>query len=102
MEFNKNNLINSVLNNYYETFAQTLDTSDFVPEKFNKKIYKYIFKNMQKKFKEIEIYNLLYLSDIGYKLSVFDKLKIYLSGLRPIYNNSRKKAKKKDYNPRKP
>jgi O6-methylguanine-DNA--protein-cysteine methyltransferase len=39
---------------YYETFKCTLDTCDFVPEKYNKKIYKYIFKNLKRKFREID------------------------------------------------
>lgn len=51
MEFKKNELINSVLVNYYETFALTLNSEDFVSPKYNKKIEKYIFKNMKKKFR---------------------------------------------------
>ena len=54
INFNKNDLINITLDRYYDTFAHTLDTSDFVPEKFNKKIAKYIFKNMKKAFKRID------------------------------------------------
>lgn len=54
INFNKNKLINAVLNNYYQTFSCTLDTVDFVPEKYNNKIHKYIFKNMKKAFKKID------------------------------------------------
>ena len=54
INFNKNELINTTLDKYYDTFAHTLDTSDFVPEKFNKKISKYIFKNMKKAFRRID------------------------------------------------
>lgn len=54
MNFNKNKLINAVLRNYYNTFSLTLDTNDFVPQNFNKKIHKFIYKNMKKKFKEID------------------------------------------------
>ena len=54
INFNKNKLINITLDKYYDTFAHTLDTSDFVPEKYNKKICKYIFKNMKKAFKRID------------------------------------------------
>ena len=54
INFNKNVLINQTLDKYYDTFSHTLDTSDFVPEKFNKKISKYIFKNMKKAFKRID------------------------------------------------
>ena len=48
INYNKNKLINKTLDKYYETFSHTLDTADFVPEKFNIKIGKYIFKNMRK------------------------------------------------------
>ena len=54
INFNKNKLINITLDKYYDTFAHTLDTSDFVPDKFNKKICKYIFKNMRKAFRRID------------------------------------------------
>ena len=54
MNFHKNELINSVLDNYYETFSHTLDTAEFVPEKYNDKINKYIFKNMKKAFRQID------------------------------------------------
>lgn len=86
MEFIKNELINETLIKYYQTFAITLDTRDYVPSKYNKKICKYIFKNMNKKFKEIEIYYLLILKSCGVKLGLFDKLKVYFSNLEPIYN----------------
>lgn len=64
MDFKKNELINEVLNKYFETFSLTLDTCDFVPEKFLKKIHKYIYKNMKNKFKEVERENRLYLKKI--------------------------------------
>lgn len=54
INYNKNKLINQTLDNYYETFSHTLDTADYVPDKFNKKISKYIFKNMKKSFKQID------------------------------------------------
>ena len=54
LNYNKNKLINQALTKYYETFSYTLDTVDFVPEKFNKKICKYIFKNMKKAFRKID------------------------------------------------
>lgn len=53
MEFIKNQLINSVLEKYFETFAKTLDTADYVPAKYGKKIHAFIFKNMKRKFKEV-------------------------------------------------
>ena len=54
INYNKNKLINKTLTVFYNTFALTLDTEDFVPERFNKKICKYIFKNMKKAFRKID------------------------------------------------
>ena len=54
INYNKNKLINECLCKYYETFSRTLDTADFVPEKYNDKILRYIFKNMKKAFKRID------------------------------------------------
>ena len=85
MDYFKNELIDKTLLVYYKTFAQTLDTGDFTPQEFNKKIHKYIYKNLKSKFNEIEIYNLLHLQENGYKLGVFQKLKIFFSGVKPLY-----------------
>ena len=38
INYNKNKLINECLCKYYETFSHTLDTADFVPDKYNVKI----------------------------------------------------------------
>lgn len=54
INYNKNKLINKTLTVFYNTFTLTLDTEDFVPERFNKKICKYIFKNMKKAFRKID------------------------------------------------
>ena len=54
INYNKNKLINKTLDEYYATFSHMLDTYDYVPEKYNAKIGKYIFKNMKKSFKLIE------------------------------------------------
>lgn len=53
INYNKNKLINETLTKYYNTFSHTLDTADFVPEKYNEKICRYIFKNLKKTFKRI-------------------------------------------------
>ena len=47
-------MINEGLVKYYDTFAHTLDTADYVPEKFNKKILAYIFKNMKRQFRKVD------------------------------------------------
>ena len=54
INYNKNKLINQTLDKYYDTFAHMLDTCDYVPEKYNNKIGKYIFKNMKRHFKLID------------------------------------------------
>ncbi|MDE6667671.1 MAG: hypothetical protein K2K38_04920 [Clostridia bacterium] len=54
INYNKNDLINECLTTYYKTFEKTLDTCDYVPEKFNMKILKYIFKCMRGQFKKID------------------------------------------------
>ncbi len=54
LNYNKNKLINECLTKYYETFSHTLDTADYVPDKFNNKILNYIYKNMRKTFKRID------------------------------------------------
>ena len=53
MDFKKNDLIDKVLKRYYDTFSLTLDTYEFVPEKFNHEILKIIFKEMKKSLKRI-------------------------------------------------
>lgn len=54
INYNKNKLINTCLETYYDTFSRTLDTADFVPEKYNKKILAYIFRNMKRQFRKID------------------------------------------------
>lgn len=85
MEFKKNELINETLDKHFDTWSHTLDTADFVKDKYLDKIDRMIFKNLKKKFKEVDIYNLLYLKDRGLKLGLFQKLMIAFSGLKPLY-----------------
>lgn len=54
LNYNKNKLINECLCKYYETFARTLDTADFVPNEYNERIVGYIYKNMRKAFKRVD------------------------------------------------
>lgn len=54
INYNKNKLINETLNKFYDTFSHTLNTADYVPEKFNTKICKYIFKNLKVAFNKID------------------------------------------------
>ena len=70
INFNKNKLINKTLDKYYETFSHTLDTADYVPEKFNNKIHKYIYKNMKKAFRKIDKEDYKYQKDLKQKLKL--------------------------------
>lgn len=67
INYHKNKLINECLCKYYETFAHTLDTADFVPEQYNAQIIAYIFKNMRKSFKKIDRENRRYLRKLKKK-----------------------------------
>ena len=67
INFNKNKLINQTLDKYYETFSHTLDTADYVPDKFNSKIIKYIYKNMKKSFNKIDKEDKKYQSELKKK-----------------------------------
>ena len=78
INFNKNNLINQTLDKYYETFSHTLDTADYVPDKFNNKITKYIYKNMKKSFKQIDKEDKKYQRELKKKLKLKLKKKIQI------------------------
>ena len=95
MEFEKNKLIKKTLREYYALFNETTNTGNFVPEKYNKKILKFIYKNMNKKFNEIHIYYLLNFEHKGLKLGLINKFRIWLSGLRPIFNLELQEQEKK-------
>ena len=82
MEFKKNQMINEVLENYYLTFERTLDTCDFVPDRYNKKILSYIFKNMKQKFKNVDRLYKIYTIKQKIKkqnLGFFDKIYIFFN-----------------------
>ncbi len=68
MDFYKNDLINQVLNEFYKTFSQTLDTADYVPTKYNDKIRRYIFRNMKKSMKQIERENYKHIRQVKSEL----------------------------------
>lgn len=76
INFNKNKLINETLDKYYETFSHTLDTADYVPEKFNEKISKYIFKNMRRAFRQIDREDRKYQMEFNKKIREKEKLKL--------------------------
>ncbi len=90
MIFNKNELLNVTLDKHFETWMHTLNTADYVPKKYLKFIDKVIYDNLKKKLKEVDIYNLLYLELQGFKLGFWDRVKIYCSGLRPLFEKELK------------
>lgn len=75
LNFNKNKLINKTLTKYYETFQVTLDTEDYISPKYNKKIDKYIFKNLKKALKRIDKEDNFYQRNFNKKLRLEKKCK---------------------------
>lgn len=82
INFNKNKLINETLNKFYDTFSHTLNTADYVPEKFNMKICKYIFKNMKIAFRKIDKEDRKFQRAFNKKLKEKQKLKRYNEKLK--------------------
>lgn len=60
MNYHINELIDECLLRHYQTFSVTQDTNDYVPEKYNDKILKYIFKKLQSHFRKINKEDRLY------------------------------------------
>lgn len=95
INYNKNKLINTALTKYYETFSRTLDTADFVPEKYNDKILRYIFKNMKKAFKRIDKEDRIYQRQFNKRLKTDAKQeKRRLKSEKRQEKQTRKLAKK--------
>ncbi len=88
MEFKKNELINQVLIKYYETFALTVDTCDYVPDKFNREIHKLIFKEMKKKFKQV---NKEYKAELKDEKFSYKMRKFFVSQFGKLFFRGRKK-----------
>lgn len=95
INYNKNKLINETLDKYYETFSHTLDTADYVPEKFNVKIGKYIFKNMKKAFRKIDREDRKYQMEFNKKCKEKEKAKLKLLKEQKNNANSNNNVKSK-------
>jgi len=91
LNFNKNELINEVLTNYYGTVQVTLDTGDFVPAKYNDKIQKYIFKNLKKQFKKIDKEDKAYQKEY-----IKELIESYNEPKQPFFSRLFKRNKKTD------
>lgn len=85
MYFFKNKLINKVIDESLKSWAHTLNASEFVQPKYLKTIDNKIFDNMKQQFKDLEIYYLLWLQEKGYGVGIFAKLRIWFSGLKPLW-----------------
>lgn len=85
MYFFKNELINKVIDMSLGSWSHTLNAGEFVEPCYLKSIDKKIFENMKKQFKDLEIYNLLWLQEKGFALGLFAKLRIWFSGLKPLW-----------------
>ena len=85
--FVKNDVHDAVLIRNYQTFMLTLDTPDYVPEKYNEKILSHLYKKILKKqfkyigkvSKKIEVPAL---KDFFNKLNINDIL-VELKGIKP-------------------
>lgn len=67
MNFHKNELIDEVNIHFFETYSNTLNVRDFVPEKHLKKIHAYIFKNYKKTLKRIDKEDKIYQKSLNPK-----------------------------------
>ena len=74
INFVKNTYIGVTLQEFYNTFRQTLNTGQFVPEKFNDYIRTYIFKSLKKKFKEVN--KLVKIRDKNFKKQLKEKYRL--------------------------
>lgn len=74
INFVKNTYIGVTLQEFYKTFSQTLNTGQFVPEKFNDYIRMYIFKSLKKKFKEVN--KLVKIRDKNFKKQLKEKYRL--------------------------
>lgn len=54
LDYRKNEMLDELLQRYYATYSYTLDTIELVGEKTNKKIHKYILKNMKKSWRKLD------------------------------------------------
>ena len=70
MDYYKNKLLNELLEVYYDNFSKTLDTADYVPRQYTKKINKYIFKNMKRAFKRLDKEDKIHCKAVAKKLKL--------------------------------
>lgn len=88
INYHKNDLIDECLTRYYRTFMFTLDTADYVPEKYNNKILRYIFKNLKRQFRKLDG------EDSKYQRGLLRKARIKASKAKKKARLKAKQAKK--------
>ena len=98
INYNKNKLINQTLDKYYETFSHMLDTCDYVPEKYNVKIGKYIFKNMKKSFKLIDKDDRKYQKGFKKKVKETERAKLKPKGKWRLFKLFKGKSQRTEKN----
>lgn len=53
VNYNENDLLDELHARFFQSFALTLDTADYVPDKYIDKVYKRIYKAQKKQYKKI-------------------------------------------------
>lgn len=53
INYNKNDLLDELHARFFQSYALTLDTADYIPQEYIDKVYKQIYKAQKKKYKEI-------------------------------------------------
>ena len=53
VNYNENDLLDELHMRFFQSFALTLDTADYVPDKYIDKVYKRIYKVQKKMYKKI-------------------------------------------------
>ena len=106
-KFYKNKLMQEVLVENYKTFSLTLDTQDFIPAKYCKKIHKYLFKDLKKGIKLSDKETRLYIKQERRKIRKKRKqkrekeLKVKFATIKSKFFAKRKKINEKTELPQK-
>lgn len=106
-KFFKNRLMQETLIEHYKTFSLTLDTQDFVPSKYCKKIHKTLFKDLKRSIKlnvkETRYYNKQEKRKIRKKKNKkrLKELKVKIATIKSKFFIKRKKANEKTELPQK-
>ena len=67
MNFHRNDLIDKVLERNFESFEITVDTVDYVPKRYLKKIYRIIYRNLKRQIRWAKLEDRAYQRKLGKK-----------------------------------